>query len=107
MYEGYVMSSYDDFLKRKMKQIEKKILTKNNIKKRLDISQIGNQPKRGRSIDEKAKLICDTFDLSRATLKVWRNGSRGIHRQRLFCLLYSLDNEVYQELQNIIKDKTK
>jgi hypothetical protein len=103
MYKGYVMPSYDDFIKEKMQEIENRILSKHNIKKRLNTSQIGIQPKRGRVGDKKAKLICDTFDLSRGTLKVWRNGSRGVHRQRLFCLLYSLDNEVYQELQNIIK----
>lgn len=98
------MSSYDIELKQKMQEIEDRILTKHNIKKKINYTGLGAQPKRGRVGDLKAKAIRETFNFSLGTLKIWRNGSCGVGRQRLFTLLYSLDIEVYKELQDIIKE---
>lgn len=95
--------SYDLELKKKMQEIEDKILAKHGIKKKITISGLGAQPRRGRVGDLKAKAIRETFDFSDGTLKIWRNGSCGVGRQRLFALLYSLDIEVYKELQEILK----
>lgn len=97
--------SYDLELKQKMQEIEDKILAKYNIKKKIKIKDLGSQPKRGRVGDLKAKAIRECFDFSDGTLKIWRNGSQGVGRQRLFALLYSLDIEVYKELQDILKEK--
>ena len=99
--------SYDLELKRKMQEIEDKILAKHNIKKKIKITGLGSQPKRGRVGDLKAKAIRETFDFSDGTLKIWRNGSSGVGRQRLFALLYSLDIEVYKELQDILRDEIR
>lgn len=97
--------NYDLHLKKKMKQIEKRILAKYKVKKRIDIENLGKQPRRGRVKDEKAETIRDTFSLSKGILNLWKNGSQGVGRQRLYALLYSLDIEVYKELQNIIKER--
>lgn len=97
--------NYDLHLKKKMKQIEKRILAKHNVKKRIDIENLGKKPRRGRVKDEKAETISNTFSLSRGILNLWKNGSQGVGRQRLYALLYSLDVEVYKELQNIIKER--
>lgn len=99
--------NYDLELKQKMQEIEDRILAKHNIKKRIKITGLGSQPKRGRVGDLKAKIIRETFDFSLGTLKIWRNGSCGVGRQRLFALLYSLDIEVYRELQQILKIEIK
>lgn len=96
--------SYDLELKQKMQEIEDRILANHNIKKKIKIKGLGSQPKRGRVGDLKAKAIIETFNFSKSTLKIWRNGSQGVARQRLFLLLYSLDIEVYKELQDIIKE---
>lgn len=99
--------NYDLQLKKKMEQIEKRILAKYKVKKRIDIENLGKQPRRGRVSDLKAKAIRECFDFSDSTLKIWRNGSCGVGRQRLFALLYSLDIEVYKELQQILKTEIK
>lgn len=99
--------NYDLELKQKMQEIEDKILAKHGIKKKVNINNLGAQPKRGRIGDLKAKVIRECFDFSLGTLKVWRNGSSGVGRQRLFALLYSLDIEVYKELQQILKAEIK
>lgn len=101
------MNNYDLELKQKMQEIEDKILAKHGIKKKININNLGAQPKRGRVGDLKAKAIRETFDFSDGTLKIWRNGSRGVGRQRLFALLYSLDIEVYKELQEILKEEIR
>lgn len=101
------MTSYALELKQKMQEIEDRIIAKHNIKKKTKIKGLGAQPKRGRVRDLKAKVIRETFDFSLGTLKIWRNGSRGVGRQRLFALLYSLDIEVYKELQEILKEEIK
>ena len=98
------MTSYDIQLKQKMQEIEDRILAKHNIKKKIKITGLGSQPRRGRIGDLKAKAIRETFNFSLGTLKIWRNGSCGVGRQRLFALLYSLDIEIYKELQDIIKE---
>ncbi len=97
--------NYDLHLKKKMEQIEKRILAKYKVKKRIDIENLGKQPRKGRLKDEKAEIIKDTFLLSRGSLKLWKNGSQGVGRQRLYAFLYSLDIEVYKELQDIIKER--
>ena len=97
--------NYDLHLKEKMQEIEKRILAKYNVKKRIDIENLGKQPRRGRVKDEKAEIIKDTFLLSRGSLKLWKNGSRGVGRQSLYALLYSLDFKVYKELQDILKER--
>ena len=53
--------NYDLYLKNKMQEIEKRILKKHNVKKRIDIENLGKQPRRGRVKDEKAEMIKDTF----------------------------------------------
>ena len=99
--------SYELELKQKMQEIEERILAKHGIQKKVNINNLGAQLKRGRIGDLKAKVIRECFDFSDSTLKIWRNGSRGVGRQRLFALLYSLDIEVYKELQEVLKKEIK
>ena len=101
------MNNYDLELKKKMQEIEDRILAKHNIKKKIKITGLGEQPKRGRIGDLKAREIAKCFGFSNSTLKQWRNGKSGVGRQRLFALLYSLDIEVYKELQQILKNEIK
>ena len=101
------MTSYDLELKQKMQEIEDRILAKHGIKKKIKINGLGSQPKRGRVGDLKAKAIRETFNFSLGTLKIWRNGSQGVGRQRLFALLYSLDIEVYKQLQDLLKEEIR
>ena len=91
-----------------MEQIEKRILAKHNVKKRIDIENLGKKRRRGRVKDEKAEIIKDTFLLSRGSLNLWRNGKGGIGRQRLYALLYSLDMDEVKTLmrgENVEKDE--
>lgn len=99
--------SYDLELKQKMQEIEDRILAKHGIKKKIKITGLGSQPKRGRIGDLKAREIDKCFGFSNSTLKHWRSGKTGVGRQRLFALLYSLDIEVYKELQQILKNEIK
>ena len=99
--------SYDLELKQKMQEIEDRILAKYNIKKKIKITGLGSQPRRGRTGDLKAREIDKCFGFSNSTLKYWRSGKSGVGRQRLYALLYSLDIEVYKELQQILKNEIK
>ncbi len=101
------MNNYDLELKQKMQEIEDRILAKYSIKKKIKITGLGSQPRRGRVGDLKAREIDKCFGFSNSTLKHWRSGKSGVGRQRLFALLYSLDIEVYKELQQILKNEIK
>lgn len=93
---------YDLKLKRKMKEIEDRILSKTKIR-RINLDDIGKQPKRGRVKDFKAEKICQTFGMSRAILVMYRNGSRGVEKQRLWTLLYYMSDETLDYLNEAIK----
>lgn len=93
---------YDLELKQKMKEIEDRILSKTKIR-RINLDDIGKQPKRGRTKDLKAEKLCETFGMSRECLKIWRNGSRGVQKQRLWTLLYYMSDETLDYLNEVIK----
>lgn len=94
--------SYDLELKQKMKEIEDRILSKTKIK-RIPLDDIGKPPKRGRTKDLKAEKLCETFGMSKGSLKIWRNGSRGVEKQRLWTLLYYMSDETLDYLNEAIK----
>jgi hypothetical protein len=94
--------SYDLELKRKMKEIEDRILSKSKIK-RINLDDIGNPPKRGRIKDLKAEKLCDTFGMSRECLRKWRSGSSGAKKQRLWTLLYYMSDETLDYLNEVIR----
>lgn len=55
--------------------------------------------------DAKLKTICETFGYSSSAFKHWKAGKQGVGRQRLYALLYALDDEVLNILNEEFKDE--
>ena len=89
--------NYELFLKSKKEEIRQRVLGKYGI----DSVPIGKTPRTGRIKDEKSQLICDVFNLNRATLKIWKSGKAKHGRQKLYALLMSLPFEVLEHLNKM------
>lgn len=68
--------------------------------------KVGQNPRTGGRTNKDTKLItvADTFGVDTSTLRNWRSGRPNVGRQRLYALLYALDNEVLDILNEEFKN---